>query len=105
MTIILIALAVATISMTVTTSSMFVNIRRLLSWKLFQCPYCMAHWTSCLCWACYVSIHPKTIGPFDFVINVFATVALSVLPMIIIDFLNTRMDKNAKILHSPHSKL
>ncbi|KKM75269.1 hypothetical protein LCGC14_1391920 [marine sediment metagenome] len=103
--IILIALAVAAISMTFTQSSLFVNTRKLLSWKLFQCPYCFAHWVSCLCWACYATIHPKTMDPFDFVINVFATVAISVLPMIVIDYLNTRMDKHAKILHSSHSAL
>ncbi len=103
MTMIAIALAVATISMTVTQSSLFANVRKLLTWKLFRCPYCMAHWTSCLCWACYASSHPSTMGPFDFTINVFATVALSVLPMLAIDYLNTKIDKHAKILHSPHS--
>lgn len=103
MIMIVIALAVATISMTVTQSSLFTDTRKLLTWKLFQCPYCMAHWTSFLCWSCYASTHPNTIDPFDFVINAFATVALSVLPMLAIDYLNTKIDKHAKILHSPHS--
>jgi len=95
---IIIALAVAAISMTVTQSSLFRGFRQVLDYKIFRCPYCFAHWVSLLVWSCY----PKT-NVFDFVINVFATVALSVLPMLAIDYLNTRMDKHAKILHSPPS--
>ena len=94
---IIIALAVATISMTLTQSSLF---RAIQKHKLFQCPYCMAHHVSLLLWLC----QPKT-SLFDFVINVFATVAISVLPMIVIDYFNTRIDKHAKILHSSHSAL
>ena len=100
--IILIALAVATISMTLTQSSLFRVIQRC---KLLRCPYCMAHYISFFIWSGYVlggyvPQHPKTMTLFDFVINVFATVALSVLPMMSIDYFNTRMDKHAKILHS-----
>ncbi len=90
---ILIALAVATISMTITQSSLFRGIQKC---KLLRCPYCAAHWVSLLLWCFY----PQPLRLFDFGINVFATVAISVLPMIAIDYLNTRMDKHATILHS-----
>ncbi len=90
-----IALAVAVIAMTLTQSSLFEVIQKC---KLLRCPYCTAHWVSFVIWLC----QPKT-TVFDFVINVFATVAISVLPMIIIDYFNTRIDKHAKILHSSHS--
>ncbi|MEE9548678.1 MAG: hypothetical protein V3V68_04920 [Nitrosomonadaceae bacterium] len=102
MTIIIFALAVATISMTLTQSSLFEAIRKTLECKVVRCPYCVAHWVSFSIWSCHTFTYPKTIDLFIFAINVFATVALSVLPMIVIDYLNTRIDKNAKILHSPH---
>ncbi|KKL09695.1 hypothetical protein LCGC14_2563290 [marine sediment metagenome] len=92
-----IALAVAVIAMTLTQSSLFRAIQKC---KLLRCPYCTAHYVSFLIWLC----QPKT-NLLDFVINVFATIAISVLPMIVIDHLNTRMDKHAKILHSSHSTL
>ena len=95
--IILIALAVATISMTLTQSNLFKCIQKC---KLFQCPYCAAHHISLLLW----SFYPKT-NLFDFVINVFATVAISILPMITIDFLNTRMDRHASILFTKSGSL
>lgn len=82
--IILIALAVATISMTLTKSSLFENVREILSIKLLRCPYCMAHWISFLCWCGYTIQYPNTVTVFDFVIYVFATVALSILPMYVI---------------------
>ncbi len=97
MNIILIALAVATISMTLTQSSLFEAIQKC---KLLRCPYCTAHYISLFLWCFY----PKT-SLFDFVINVFATVALSVLPMLAIAHLNTRMDRHASILHSKSSTL
>lgn len=99
MTIILIALAVAAISMTLTQSTLFESVRNLLKWKLIRCPYCAAHWVSAFIWIGYAT------NPFDFVINVFATVALSVLPMIAIEYFNTRMDRHAQILHTSRSTL
>ncbi len=98
-----IALAVAVIAMTLTQSSLFEDVREILKFKLFRCPYCVAHWISFLIWSGYATGHTNTLGVFDFVINVFATVALSVLPMLAIDYLNTRIDKHATIFHSSHS--
>lgn len=101
-TMIVIALAVATISMTITQSSLFAGVRKILDHKLFHCPYCAAHWVSLWAWGCYVFVNSNTLTAFDFTINVFATVALSILPMLAIDYLNTKIDKHAKVLHSPH---
>ncbi len=103
MTIILIALAVAALTMTLTQSSLFEEVRKRIGHKLVRCPYCAAHWISFFVWCGYSA--QNQIEPFDFVINVFATVAISVLPMIAIDYFNTKMDKNAKILHSSRSTL
>lgn len=100
MTIIFVALAVAAITMTLTQSNLFEGIRKRIGHKLVRCPYCAAHWISFFVWCTQYPMNP-----FDFIINVFATVALSVLPMIIIDYFNTKMDKNAKILHSSRSTL
>ncbi len=102
MNIILVALAVASISMTLTQSSLFRIIQKC---KLLQCPYCAAHWISLLLWISYTFIYPKTIDLFFVLINVFATVTISVLPMLAIAYLNTRMDRHASILHSPHRAL
>lgn len=99
---ILVALAVAAITMTLTQSSLFKNIQE---YKLFRCPYCAAHYISLLVWCGYAVQYPNTLHVFDFIINIFATVALSVLPMIVIGYFNTKMDKNAKVLHSSHGKL
>ncbi len=101
MTIIFVALAVATITMTITRSNLFEGIRKTLNYKLIRCPYCAAHWISFGAWCCY----PNVLSVFDFTINVFATVALSTLPMLVIDYFNLRMDKHAKILHSSRSTL
>lgn len=101
-TMIVIALAVATISMTITKSSLFECIQK---YKLLQCPYCAAHWISFLIWSRYIAIYPNTVTLFDFIISVFATVALSVLPMIAIDYFNTKVDRHAKILHSTSRSL
>ena len=40
------ALAAAVITMTITRSSLFIPIRRLLKFKIFKCPYCFVHWVS-----------------------------------------------------------
>lgn len=105
MIMIALALAVATITMTLTQSSLFECVRKQIECKLVRCPYCTAHWVSFFVWCGYVTQQPNSLDVFDFIINVFATVALSILPMIIIDYFNTRIDKHAKILHSPHGTL
>lgn len=82
--------------MTVTRSSLFRGFRNILDIKLFKCPYCFAHWVSFVLWASYVALYPQILNPLDFIINVFATVALSVVPMIAIEFLNNLVDNNAR---------
>jgi len=89
-----IALAVAAISMTVTRSSLFRGLRSLVDFKLVKCPYCFAHWVSMLIWGCYALSHP--LGYFDITINIFATIALSVVPMYVIECFNTLVDNNAR---------
>lgn len=82
MQLIIVALAVAAISMTVTRSFFFRGFRNVFDIKIFKCPYCFAHWVSLGLWSFLYS------NPFDFAINVFATIALSVVPMYAIELLN-----------------
>jgi len=68
MNLILISLAVASIAITVTKSSLFSKFRKLVTWKLFRCPFCLSHWVAALlCF--YYNI-------FNFV-DIFAVVTLS----------------------------
>ena len=42
----LVALAVTTVSITVTQSVLFKPVREFLGWKVLQCSYCFSHWVS-----------------------------------------------------------
>jgi O-antigen/teichoic acid export membrane protein len=42
--IIILAAAIATVSMTITKSSLFIRFRKIFNFKLFHCPYCLSHW-------------------------------------------------------------
>ena len=86
------ALATAAISMTLTKSSLF---NWLQVTKLTQCPYCMAHWIAlilvCGTWEGHLG---------DLAIYSFAVVALSVVPMYII---NAFMEKIDEAVHDSQS--
>lgn len=79
------ALATAAISMTLTKSSLF-------SWfqvtKLTRCPYCMAHWIAFILVPLTQQMH--LIG---LIVYSFAVVALSVVPMILINYFMEKMDE------------
>ena len=73
---ILTALATAAVTMTVTRSSLFGPLRDYLGWKIFRCPYCLVHWVA---FAFALNLDG------NYIINVFALVALSIIPMFLID--------------------
>lgn len=68
MNLIILALANATIVITLTKSSLFEKFRNMIPFtcirKLFHCPYCLSHWTSALI------IIPYYYSLFDFIISV-----------------------------------
>ncbi len=70
----LIAIAISVVVTTITRGSIFKTLRaKNLGFftKLFNCPYCLAHWVS----ACFAIVLYDNI--IDFVINTFALVGLS----------------------------
>ena len=79
------ALAAAVITMTITRSSLFIPIRRLLKFKIFKCPYCFVHWVSASL-ALFLSGF--------WILNTFVIVGLSILPMLLIEHLNTMVERN-----------
>jgi len=68
--ILLISLAVSSISITITKSSLFNKIRP--KWKLFNCPYCLSHWISFL-----FILLLKDSGFLNFIILSFSTITLA----------------------------
>ncbi len=62
---IIVALAVASSSVTITRSSVFKPLRDKFDWKLLHCPYCLSHWIA---------------APFAWmfgIVGVFAVIGLS----------------------------
>ena len=78
------ALAAAAITMTITRSSLFKPLRVV---KLLRCPYCFVHWVAALL------VATITVDPFDFIISLFAVVALSVPCMYIIELFMEKIDE------------
>ena len=68
---ILYSLAVAIIVTTITRGAIFKSLRESFPYKLFKCPYCLAHWVSVPFGLMMEPFNP---------INVFALIAISSLP-------------------------
>lgn len=77
--ILLISLATASISYTITKSKIFLSIRKFAAHYLFTCPYCMSHYIS-LFFACFLTATNVTVYNnkiFDIIIFTFSIITLS----------------------------
>ena len=77
------ALAISTVSETVCRSRLF---RPLQKWYLLKCSYCFAHYL-----ALFVALLHYT-NPYDFIINWFALVTLSIPGMLLIELLFEKLE-------------
>ena len=86
---IIISLAVASISFTISKSSIFKQVRFIINkyssffGELFSCPYCISHWISFIFCVYYYNFN------VTFIVMLFANVTLS---MIWIGFINRALD-------------
>jgi len=75
-----IAAAIATISLTVTKSTLFQPLRK--HWRVLRCPYCFSHWVA------FVFATTISDSLFDFIIKSFALVCFaSILSFFILIFI------------------
>lgn len=89
----LVALATASISMTITQSSLFKGFRNWLDWKLFRCPYCIANWVAIILVNCtLISNMYSGVYFYQLIIQSFAVVTLSVIPMLVINLFMNKID-------------
>lgn len=84
------ALAISTLAETVCRSRLF---RPLQRFYLLKCSYCFAHYLALL----MAGFHYT--NPYDFIINWFALVTLSIPGMLLIELLFTRLENET--LHDP----
>jgi len=86
----LLAMAVASISMTITKSSLFSGFREKTSKigklfrELFNCPYCLSHWIAIIG---VLTFFGKTHSILDLVLMTFSTVTFSCFAMAGISYL------------------
>ncbi len=88
------ALAISTISETVCRSKLFKPIQR----GLLKCPYCFAHYL-----ALSIAIYNYS-NPYDFIIQWFALVTLSIPGMLLIELLFKELE-NETLHDTANSKL
>ena len=69
----LIAMAISTISITLTQSSLFKSLRNKISFKLFHCSYCLNHW---------LAIFGALFLAYNFIDFVIMTLALTLMATI-----------------------
>jgi len=74
--ILIISLATAAISYTVTKSNIFLPIRKKKNWYILQCPYCLSHWVSFI-FVIFSGLKLFDNLFFDIIIFTFAVITLS----------------------------
>lgn len=111
----ILALAISTISITITRGGVFSKQRQWIlernTWlgKLFSCPYCLSHWVSALVVALY---QPRPVIlwlPLDLLLSVFMLVAIasviSGIIMLIFKFNDTDYEELYDVLDKARSKI
>lgn len=85
---IILALAVSSISYTITKSVLFAPIRNKLNWRILKCCYCLSHWVALgLILISYPLRFP------DFIIYTFVVVTLSVPGMYFIELFHQLLER------------
>ncbi len=89
MNLIILALAVSSISYTITRSVLFAPIRKKLNWRVLKCCYCLSHWIA----AFLIILDNYPIEFLDFIIITFAVITLSIPGMYIIELFHQLLER------------
>lgn len=93
LSIVYVSAAIAVISMTVTKSVLFKELRDYLGWRVLKCSYCFSHWVA----FAFTIFMVQSITDYlliDFIITSFALVCFASLFSIGVDIFMERLDND-----------